>query len=158
MPDRPRIVLDTNVCLDAFVFGDDATAPLRAAMAAGKVDAITRDDCRDEWRRVLDYPQLRLDANAREAAMAMFDRHVRRIEAAASSVQAPLPRCADPDDQKFLELARDGGARWLLSRDDALLKLARRTQREGWFQILTPQAWVASFATQATEADQSSKR
>ncbi|MBW8810763.1 MAG: PIN domain-containing protein, partial [Lysobacter sp.] len=54
-----------------------------------------------------------------------------------------LPRCADPDDQKFLELALAANARWLLSRDHALLVLGRRTARAGLFEILTARAWVA---------------
>ena len=53
------------------------------------------------------------------------------------------PRCRDPDDQKFLDLAASSGARWLLSRDDHLLSLARRTRRDGLFEIVTPQAWTA---------------
>lgn len=54
-------------------------------------------------------------------------------------VAAPLPRCADPDDQKFLELARDAGAAWLLSRDAALLALARRCERQHGFRIVPPE-------------------
>jgi len=58
-----------------------------------------------------------------------------------------VPRCADPDDQKFLQLAADGAARWLLSRDDAVLALARRTQRDGLFEILAPGPWCAAWQT-----------
>lgn len=159
MPGRPRIVLDTNVCLDAFVFADPSAAPLLAALASGAIEAVTRDDCRAEWQRVLGYPQLRLDDTSRDAAMAAFDRHVMRIEPTPSPSERPLPRCADPDDQKFLELARDASAQWLLSRDDALLVLARRVQRDEGFQILTPQAWAAEWAAHADHGgDQSSKR
>ena len=68
MPGRPRIVLDTNVCLDVFVFADPPTVPLLAALASGAIEAVTRDDCRAEWQRVLGYPQLRLDDAARGAA------------------------------------------------------------------------------------------
>lgn len=154
---RPRIVLDTNVSLDAFVFADAGTASLRAALTSGAIEAVTRDDCREEWHRVLHYPQLRLDADRREAAAALFDRHVRCVTTEASP-QA-LPRCADPDDQKFLELARDAGARWLLSRDNALLILARRMQRDGGCLVLTPEAWAAMFAAHAdADAGQISKR
>lgn len=137
---RPRVVLDTNVCLDLFVFGDPRVATLRAALQSGDVVAVTDAECREEWLRVLEYPQLRLDEAARAAAIAAFDARVQLLPTSVV-LDRVLPRCADLDDQKFLHLAHASGARWLLSRDDALLVLSRRTRRDGLFEILTPDAW-----------------
>lgn len=139
-PAPPRIVLDTNVCLDLFVFDDPRTMALRTALQAGEVVAVTDEECRDEWLRVLAYPQLRLDEAARSLATAAFDARVMLLPV-ATVPDGAMPRCADPDDQKFLRLALACGARWLLSRDDALLVLARRTRRDGLFDILVPEAW-----------------
>jgi putative PIN family toxin of toxin-antitoxin system len=138
----PRIVLDTNVCLDLLVFRDPACMPLHDALQRGAVHAMTRPDCREEWRRVLHYPGLPVDAAARPRLIAAFDAlsHMAPARQALAAVP-PLPRCADPDDQKFLELALDTGARWLLSKDRELLKLANRTRRVCRFAILQPQAW-----------------
>jgi len=52
-----------------------------------------------------------------------------------------LPVCTDKDDQKFLELARDASADILITKDKALLKLARRTAKAGMFQIMLPEKW-----------------
>jgi predicted nucleic acid-binding protein len=49
-----------------------------------------------------------------------------------------LPRCEDPDDQKFLELAWHARASHLVTRDKALLKLARQVARCGRFAVLAP--------------------
>jgi putative PIN family toxin of toxin-antitoxin system len=136
----PRIVLDTNVCLDLFVFGDPRVAMLRAALQSGDVVAVSNAECREEWLRVLGYPQLRLDEVARASAIAAFDAQVRLLPTVPAAAGL-LPRCADPDDQKFLQLAHASGARWLLSRDDALLVLARRTRRDGLFEILSSDSW-----------------
>jgi putative PIN family toxin of toxin-antitoxin system len=147
-----RIVLDTNVCLDLFVFDDPRCARLRDALHAGDVVAVTDEACRDEWMRVLRYPGLRLDAAMREAAAARFDdmiRHRASLPAHAAGLPA-VPRCRDPDDQKFLELAASAGARWLLSRDEHLLALARRMKRDGRFGIATPQAWGELYRASAT--------
>ena len=46
---RQRVVLDTNVCLDLFVFRDPRWAALQAALEQGTVEAYTREDCRSEW-------------------------------------------------------------------------------------------------------------
>ena len=64
-----RIVLDTNVCLDLFVFRDPRWALLLKAMQNGEVEALTRDDCRKEWSIVLGYPHLKLDEAARVQAV-----------------------------------------------------------------------------------------
>jgi putative PIN family toxin of toxin-antitoxin system len=150
----PRIVLDTNVCLDLFVFRDPLCSHLLAAMQRGAVQAVTREDCRDEWRRVLHYPQLPIEATQRAALVAAFDAVVELLPPEASAGhagEAGLPRCADPDDQKFMELALASGARWLLSKDKELLKLDRRTRGAGLFAIRLPQLWsIAELRAHAT--------
>ena len=55
----------------------------------------------------------------------------------------PLPRCKDPDDQKFLELALRCGADFLVSKDNALLRLKGRTRLP--YAIVTPQAAADSL-------------
>lgn len=139
-----RVVLDTNVCLDLFVFGEASTAPLARALSDGRVEAVTDERCRDEWCRVLAYPQLALDEVGRQAALAAHDRWVRRPSEAwpAPPSGVKLPRCADADDQKFLELAFAAGAGWLLSKDKEVLRLGRRTARDGLFAIATPAEWL----------------
>lgn len=135
-----RLVLDTNVLLDLFVFHDPRWAALLLALQQGKAQAVTRADCRDEWHHVLRYPHLPLSEETRPAAEAQFDALISMVTAAAGST--PLPACSDRDDQKFLELARDAQASMLVTKDKALLKLARRTAKAGMFRILTPEAWV----------------
>jgi predicted nucleic acid-binding protein len=90
---------------------------------------------------VLHYPGLPVDAAARPRLIAAFDALSHMAPARQALAAVPLLRCADPDDQKFLELALDTGARWLLSKDRELLKLANRTWRVCRFAILQPKAW-----------------
>lgn len=140
----PRIVLDTNVCLDLFLFRDPACAPLMAALQAGRVQAVCRDDVREEWRRVLHYPQLPIDEAIRPGLSEAFDCLIQYLPVAELSAgdAARLPRCGDPDDQKFMELALATRAHWLLSKDNELLKLDRRAHGAGLFRILLPQHWA----------------
>jgi putative PIN family toxin of toxin-antitoxin system len=134
-----RVVLDTNVCLDAFVFADPRAATLVAALASAAVEAVTRADCRDEWLAVLRYPALKLDEAGIAQAVACFDAAVTLLPAEAAVIS--LPRCRDPDDQKFLELAAAAGAAVVFSRDAEVLKLGRRTARDGLFAIMKPEDW-----------------
>jgi len=147
-PAKP-IVLDTNVCLDLFVFHDPRWAPLLAALESGAVQAVTRADCRDEYRIVLHYPHLPLDDGTRPQAAARFDALIKVVAPDARALR--LPVCTDRDDQKFLELARDAGAAILVTKDKALLKLARRTARDGLFRIMGPEAWVKTAVPAALE-------
>jgi putative PIN family toxin of toxin-antitoxin system len=135
-----RIVLDTNVCLDLFVFMDPRWAPLLAALESGAVKAVTRSDCRDEYLIVLHYPHLPLDEASRPLAAARFDALIEVVAPDAKPIR--LPVCTDKDDQKFLELARDASAEILITKDKALLKLGRKTAQAGLFRIMVPEAWL----------------
>jgi putative PIN family toxin of toxin-antitoxin system len=143
------IVIDTNVCLDLFVFHDPRWAPLLAALEGGAIKAVTRADCRDEYRIVLHYPHLPLDDDSRAAAAARFDALITVV--APDSKPIRLPVCSDRDDQKFLELARDAGASILITKDKALLKLGRKTLQGGLFRIMLPEAWVKLHGAPALE-------
>lgn len=139
-----RIVIDTNVCLDLFVFRDPRWAALLGALRDRSIEAVTREDCRTEWLKVLEYRHLPLDQQSRPVATAEFDALIACIEPDATRARSDvrLPICSDPDDQKFLELARDAGAQILITKDKALLKLARKTARAGLFAIVPPEKWL----------------
>jgi predicted nucleic acid-binding protein len=138
-----RLVLDTQVALDLLHFADPRTVALRAALEAGEATLVSDVHCRAEWCRVLAYPVLRLDAAAQRALTSRYDELAPVLdEPAPRAVPVPpLPRCADRDDQKFLELAFAADATALLSRDVAVLALARRCERQGRFAILAPEAF-----------------
>ena len=140
IPVPPKvIVIDTNVCLDLFVFKDPRWAGLLAALESGAVEAVTRSDCRDEYNIVLHYKHLPLDDDSRPLAVARFDQLIKVVAPAESGVR--LPVCTDKDDQKFLEVARDAQAAILITKDKALLKLARRLAKAGMFKVMVPEAW-----------------
>lgn len=146
---KPIVVIDTNVCLDLFVFRDPRWAPLLAALESGRVRAVTRADCRDEYRIVLHYSHLPLDEATRPEAASRFDDLIEVV--APTSRALRLPVCTDRDDQKFLEIARDADAAILVTKDKALLKLAKRTARENLFRIMTPDVWVKTEAAATLE-------
>lgn len=148
-----RIVLDTNVCLDLFVFRDQRWQPLLDAMQSGTVETVTRADCRTEWTLVLAYTKLGLNADAQAAAIAEFDRLIAVPDVPSMDGQSTLPVCRDPDDQKFLELAAASGATCLISKDKALLKLAGKMRRRGGFEILSPDQWITRHAQAVPTAD-----
>ena len=133
---KPRLVLDTNVWLDWLVFDDPAIAPIRAAVEASRADVFIDAACEAELERALGY-DLGKRAVDIAACLAECRRVAKRIVSALLEAErATLPACRDPDDQKFLEAALAAGAAFLLTRDRALLKLARRIEA---FRIVTPE-------------------
>jgi len=140
LPPRHRLVLDSNIVLALWMFRDPALAALRAQVEAGGVELLSRNDALEELTRVLAYRQFALDRAIQARLLADYQERITRLPAAEPAA-APLPLCRDPDDQKFLEIARDGGANALLTRDKALLRLARHRLIRPRFAILTPEAW-----------------
>lgn len=119
-----RVVFDTNVLLSLFAFRGPRFAPLREAVDNGRVRCLTRADCLEELARVLRASCIPLGPGVRDEAW----RRYRSVAYDVPDLPAPqgLPRCADPDDQKFLELAVTAGASHLVTLDRALLALAPR--------------------------------
>jgi putative PIN family toxin of toxin-antitoxin system len=142
----PAVVLDTNVVLDWLLFRDPACAGLAVQLQSHQFVWHATAAMREELAQVLPRPQfLRWNPDI-EQLLAAFDHHSRRTEA-PTDVPAPTAlRCRDSDDQKFIDLACALGARWLFSRDRALLDLARAAHARG-VEILTPTHWQRRNAT-----------
>jgi putative PIN family toxin of toxin-antitoxin system len=134
-PVHPRAVIDTNVLLDFWVFDDPAARPLRAAVESGRVNALRSGDSVDELAQVVMREKFPLATDARFHILRDWDRLATPVERV---FRAPFA-CSDTQDQKFLDLAYTARADWLVTKDKALLKLARRARRDGLL-ILAPAA------------------
>jgi len=138
-PTRPlRLVLDTNIVLDLLLFRDPGVTCLAQALDAGFAVGFTNEACLDELQHVLSQPQWGLDVVAQERNLVHYRRLAVPVTDGPESAEPPLPLCADPDDQKFLELARNARADCLVTKDKALLKLRRAKVGLNGFRIVTP--------------------
>jgi putative PIN family toxin of toxin-antitoxin system len=131
-----RVVLDTNVALDLFVFFDRGVTAISRALDEGRALLVTDVACREEFERVLGYPQLHLDGPAMRRALERYDRLARFANGEPARSDPAVPLCSDPDDQKFLDLAFRSRAELLVTKDRAVLRLARKTR--GRIAILGP--------------------
>ena len=137
-----RLVLDTNVVLDLFHWGNVDAVPIMDALEGGRIECLADHRTLDELQRVLTYPQLKLTP---DMIGERYERYSRLVQLVDAGEAPPLPRCKDRDDQKFLELAARCGADLLVSKDKALLKLRGRTKLA--FQILKPAQASVLIAT-----------
>jgi len=90
----------------------------------------------DELQRVLAYPQFELDVAEQLTAFERYRTLVQLVDVPATAV--PLPQCPDRDDQKFLELAWHSQARWLITKDKALLRMRRALKTAAGLVVVTP--------------------
>jgi putative PIN family toxin of toxin-antitoxin system len=134
------LVLDTNVVLDWLVFGDPAVQALAQALEDGHVRWVATAPMLDELRHVLRRPlDARWEARRELALTFALDN---RVEIVSPPDLPPARRlhCTDADDQKFIDLALARPTPWLLTRDRALLRLARRARLQG-VAVVPPGQW-----------------
>ena len=122
---RPALVLDTNILLDVWVFGDAAAAPLMVGLPQGQWRWLATAPMREELERVLAYPQIvKRMAHHQISPQAVLDQFDAHAEIAAVAPKAGVT-CKDPDDQKFIDLAVTHRAT-LLSKDHAVIAMKKR--------------------------------
>lgn len=139
-PQAPwRLLLDTHVLLELWLFRQPGLSALSEALERGKL----------HWWA----SQPMLDELAHVRARAWDARWTPRPELFAPEplcTLRPVPanpapwRCRDPDDQKFLDLAVAEAPIRLWSRDRALLQWRKRAALKG-IVIETPEAGLAAW-------------
>ena len=139
------IVLDTNVVMDWLVFLDPGCAALQAAVMAGTVHWRASSEMRAELAHVLGRGIAKAWLPDPAVLWSRWDQDCVELNDVAPASLGTRLRCTDPDDQKFIDFALGHRARWLLSHDRAVLKLARRARPLG-LHILTPAAWTTQTA------------
>lgn len=126
--------------MDWLVFNDARVQPLVAALTSGGLRWLVAQAMRDEIRHVLGRGVAASYSPDLALIEATFDAHAQLVEPAPPQPLAGRLVCRDPDDQKFIDLALARGARWLVSRDKAVLALAKRARLRGLL-IVKPEAW-----------------
>ena len=147
---RPQqVVLDTQCVLDWRLFADPLCAAWSASHRAGLWTWRATADMRAELSFVLTREFVARWPTPAAEVLAWFDDH-------AVISPSPPPQssggltCSDRSDQKFIDLAVQLKADWLISRDRAVLKLARRARQLHGLQIAPPGIWVDALHTTST--------
>lgn len=147
-----RLVLDTNIVLDWWLFDDPHLNLFRCALRDNRTVVVRSPLVVEELRRVLAYPKLRLDIAKQAQVLAAYESHSIAAELPATFSLAGLllpsgfPHCDDPDDQHFLALAYHTAAHALVTRDAAVLRTQRRAERFG-VNVIGVERMNAMFGT-----------
>ncbi len=118
----PRVVFDTNVVLSALLFATGQLAWLRQNWRKGVVIPLLTEATILELMTVLAYPKFHLTPDDIEALLADYLPFGHSIHPLLE--QSDAPRCRDPHDQMFVDLALAGHADYLVTGDKDLLALS----------------------------------
>ena len=139
-----RIVLDTNVLISAFFKRESTSAQILSLWRAGEFELLVSPETVAEFKRVLEYPRVQKRLIYTEQEMA----HILSLLTTESTLLSPQNHYIavkdDPHDDKFVTLAVDGQAEYLVSGDNQLLSLGSIFD----VTIVTPRAFLNIWESQ----------
>jgi putative PIN family toxin of toxin-antitoxin system len=115
------VVFDTNVVVSALLFAEGQLAWLRKAWREGAALPLLAEATVRELMTVLAYPKFRLTTAEIETLLGDYLPFGEVVQVTAAT--RAEPRCRDPHDQAFVDLAAAGGADFLVTGDRDLLDL-----------------------------------
>jgi len=134
-----RVVLDTNVVVSALLFRQGEASQIRRFWQERKVQPLVSAQTAMELVRVLAYPKFRLSQEDRDDLLSEYLPYARVVQPEDYRNQPQrVPKCRDPFDDMFLELAQAGEAVDLVTGDRDLLELNDPALRRMCFLIITP--------------------
>lgn len=140
-PTQPLAVLDTNVILDALVFGNPTVTLLVQALKAHQLVAIGTPRMVKELADVLIYKMSKRTHLDHQDLLSQWQALMQERTAPEPLGPGTRPICTDATDQMFIDLAVSARAQFLITRDRALLKTAKRCAKLG-FTVCTPEGWL----------------
>ena len=143
---RQLIVIDSQSLFDWLVFHNATCTGWPAALVGPDWEWIFTSEMKAEF----DFVAAK-GFGARwpvdiESVASAWSSHARKVPVPPPLGVAVRLRCTDPDDQKFIDLAILAGAHTLVTRDKALLRLARKALERHGVRVCRPEVWSAGLA------------
>lgn len=142
-------VFDTSVLLPALRQDNPENHPLTATWMNHQVQPLISDETIQELRRVLNRDSLtpiketQAELYVRTRINHFYRPYCRHLPLNPISSLSTHPQCLDTHDQKFIDLAYQGQAQYLVTTDQRLLEMNHLVP----FNILTPEAFLDLFQT-----------
>ena len=139
------IVIDSQSLFDWMVFRNPVCARWDAALSTQEWKWIFTSEMKAEFDFVAAKgfgERWPVDA---EAVASAWSRHGQQVETPPPASAATRLHCTDADDQKFIDLAIASRAHMLVTRDKALLRLARQALERHGVRVCRPEVWSADL-------------
>lgn len=116
-----KVVIDTNVFISAILFKGE-TAKLVYLLKKANLKILISKQVLEEYIKVLSYPKFKL---SKEEIKYIIEEELLPFVEPVKVISKINAIKEDPDDNKFIALAVDGNARYVISGDTHLLKLKK---------------------------------
>lgn len=112
-----RVVLDTNVFIDAFFKDNRDCNIVLKAERNGEFRLLVSNEMQEELLRILgkSFSEFDFDGNEVFIIMKIISRALRRSDPISTTKK--FTKCEDKDDSMFFECAIEGNANYIISRD-----------------------------------------
>ena len=147
----PLIIIDSQSLFDWMVFRSPVCARWDAALSGQDWEWIFTSEMKAEFDFVAAKgfgERWPIDG---EAVASAWSLRGRRVATPPPPGAAARLHCTDADDQKFIDLAIATHAHTLVTRDKALLRLARKALERHGVRVCRPEAWTAALQTAPAE-------
>ena len=144
-----KVVVDTNLVVSRALVSRGIPAQILAAWRGQAFEILVSEPILAEYQRVLGYTRLRAKHLWDDAQIAETIAEFREFATLVTPTRPIAAVADDPDDDKFLECAVEGGADVIVSGDPHLLRLR---EFEG-IPISSPADFLAFLQQQADEDD-----
>jgi len=139
------IVIDTQSLFDWMVFRNPVCAKWSLGLRGMQWKWIFTSEMKSEFDFVAAKGFGERWAVAHDDVASMWSRHAHEVEIPPPPGAAARLPCTDPDDQKFIDLAIAARAHTLVTRDKALLRLARKALERHGVRVCKPEVWSAEL-------------
>lgn len=124
MTDRPRVVFDCNVLLQAAAREKSAAAKCLNLAESGLIQICVSREVLAEAEDVLNRPEIRAHfPDLSDEIVGAFLKRLQKLSALVHPVAKKFSYPRDEDDEPYINLAVEAGADFIISRDRDLLDL-----------------------------------
>jgi uncharacterized protein len=142
-----KVVLDTNLLISAFITPNGEPAQVVKLLQAEDIYLLLSADVFAELARVIQYPKLRTLYHYTDEQVEVFLEGIRRIASWVEATETLAVVEADESDNRFIELAVAGSARYIITGDKRHLLKVRRYQS---IEIVSPTEFLALIRAERT--------
>ena len=135
---KTKVVIDTNILISALGWEGNPRKILDK-IEKGEIEALTSPKQWEELSRVLDYPHLRFSSEQKEKIKATLTEFFTFVHPKEEITIIT----SDPQDNRILECAQEGGGDYIISGDEHILSL----KEFNGIKIKTPAQFLKDFSS-----------